>query len=334
MKHPGVTRAAAALMAVGLFAFAQEAPPVDYAKRIAELKIERRRLQDGLRATLTDDAKLIDPPTGGVLIGLPTSLVERVVAEAVAGPLKNVRLVLKKVAKMEKKDVIRAKVLFRIVTLGEYVLTVDVEEVRASMKPKVPKLTFGSNRIAVDLPVSVEAGAVKAKLKFTWDGQNLAGALCGDLSAEHDLRAVVPPIAVRVMGRFDVEAKGEQLLVKPVLAPIELAFKIEPPQKTWDFVEDLIKSRNAVCEAALRKAEVGQKVRELVSRGFTVKLPDDWVRPIVLPASFRDTVDVKGRKAGLTVKPTGVSVTKTRVWYGANLEVKSANRRTAKAAAQ
>ena len=87
---------------------AQESAPVDYAKRIADLKIERERLLNGLRATLTDDAKLVDAPPGGVLIGLPTTLVERVVAEAVAGPLRNVRLVLKDVVKLEKKDIIKA----------------------------------------------------------------------------------------------------------------------------------------------------------------------------------------------------------------------------------
>ena len=273
---------------------AQESAPVDYAKRIADLKIERERLLNGLRATLTDDAKLVDAPPGGVLIGLPTTLVERVVTEAVAGPLRNVRLVLKDVVKFEKKDIIKARFLFGMRTLGEYVLTVDVQEVTASMKPKVPKLRFGSNRIFVDLPVSVEAGAVKAKLKFTWDGRNLAGAVCGDISAEHDLDAVVPKVAVRVRGRFDLETKGEKLLVKPVLTPVEMAFKVEPQQKTWDFVEQLIKSRNGVCEAALRKAAVSQKVRDLMSREFKVTLPNNWVRPMVLPASFRDTLDMGG----------------------------------------
>ncbi len=300
-----------------------QAPTVDPTElRIEALRIERRALQDELRSLLSDDSKLTDAPAGGVLLGLPTTLVESVVSEALTGPLKNVRLSLKDVVKVRRSDVIRAKTFLGLMTLGRYALTVNVQEVKAMLKPRAPKLTFGSNRISIDLPVSVEAGDVKANLVFAWDGQKIAGALCGDLSGEHDLRATVPPVQIRLKGRFDVEPKGERLLVRPVIAPVEIAFKIEPPQQTWDFVDDLIESRNAVCQAALRKAAVGQKVRDLVAQGFKARLPTNWLHSMTLPVSFRDTVAVKGTSAGLTLTPTGVSITKTRIWYGANLVVK------------
>lgn len=269
----------------------------------------------------------MDAPPGDVLIGIPSSLVESIASEALLGPLRNVRLSLKNVVKVERSDEIQTKTFLGQMTLGRYDLTVDVREVSAVMKPKTPKLTFGSNRIAIDLPVSVEAGDVKAKLTFKWDGRNLAGMVCGDLTSEHDLRASVPPVLVRLRGRFDVEARGEQLLVKPRIAPIEVAFKVEPPQRTWDFVDGLIESKNAVCEAALRKAAVGQKVKDLVSRGFKITVPTGWLRAMALPASFRDTVDVKGASAGFAITPTGVSITTTRIWYGANVTVRKAKRK-------
>jgi len=175
--------------------------------------------------------------------------------------------------------------------------------------------------------VSLEKGEVKAKLIFKWDGRNLAGVVCGDLSGEHDLQATIPPVLVRVRGRFDVTAAGEKVIVRPRIAPVEVAFTVEPLQRTWDFVDDLIESKSAVCEAALRKAAVGQKVRDLVSRGFKVTLqPQNWLRAMALPASFRDTLDVQGTSAGLAITPTAVSITKTRIWYGANVAVRKKRR--------
>ncbi len=291
--------------------------------RIAALKTERTRLREELRSALSEDAKLEGAPRGDVLIGLPSRLVESIVAEAVEGPLRNVRLTLNDVVTLKRSDQIRTKTFLGQMTLGRYTLTVDVKQVRAVMKPGTAALTFGGNRIGIDLPVSIEAGDVKAHLSFKWDGKKLAGVVCGDLSVERDLRVSVPPVRVRVRGRFDVEAAGEQLLVKPRLSPVDAVFKVEPPKDAWDFLDTLIRSRNAACEAAIRKADVAGKVKELAGRTFTVRLPTDFVRPMTLPAAFRDTFDVRGRRAGLAITPVGVSITKTRIWYGANFAVKA-----------
>jgi len=306
-----------------VFANAQQLPTLTQTKlRIEGLKAERARLQEELRSFLSDDAKLVDAPDGAVLIGVPATLVEAIVSEALTGPLHNVRLTLKDVVKVERSDIIRAKTFLGMMTLGHYALSVNVKEVAAVMKPLTPKLTFGGNRIAFDLPVSVVSGAVKANLHFKWDGRKLAGVVCGDLTLEHDLRATVPPVAARLRGRFVLEARGEKLVVKPVIAPIHLAFRVEPQQRTWDFIDELIESKNAACEAALRKAAVGQKVKDLVARGFKVRVPTDWLQEMTLPASFKDTVDLKGATAGLFITPAGVSITKTRIWYGANLSLR------------
>jgi len=290
--------------------------------RIAGLKAEQLRLQDELRSLLPDDAKLLEAPPGGLLIGLPTSLIRVMVAEALTGPLKQVRLRLEDVVKVELEDVLRKDTFLGNLTLGRYDLAVDVKEVTAVLKPGTPTLSFGSNRISVSLPVATEAGRVKATLAFKWDGRRIAGLVCGDLSREHELRARVPPVQVTLRGRFEIEARGESVRVRPVLAPVDLAFRVEPPDETWEFIEEVVKSRNALCEAALRRAHVSQKVADLLSRGFKVRLPNTWVRPLTLPASFRDTFDVQGRSAGLVVLPTGVSLTKTRIWYGANLSLR------------
>ena len=291
--------------------------------KIEALKAERARLQNELRGSLSADARLEAAPKGDVLIGVPSELIESIVSEALTGPLRNVRLTLNDVVKVQVADEIRTKTFLGTMTLGRYELTVNVREVHAVMKPRKPVLTFGADRIAIDLPVRVESGNVKADLSFVWDGKKLAGVVCGDLTSEHQLRAAVPPIDVRLLGRFEVAAKGERLVVNPRVAPIEMAFNVQPEEKTWKFIDDLIESKNAVCEAALRKAAVGEKVKALVlAKGFKVRLPTSWLRPVTLPASIRDTVEVKGRTAGFTISSPAVSITRTRMWFGARLAIR------------
>ncbi|MEO8361547.1 MAG: hypothetical protein ABI672_16050 [Vicinamibacteria bacterium] len=325
MNRSALRLGVAVAFCAGASVFAQtlERPTVAETQiKIAGLKAERTRLQEELRAVLTDDAKLVDAPPGDILIGLPTTLVTEIASEAITGPLRNVLLTLKNVVQVNRKDTIKTKTFLGMMTLGNYDLTVNVLEVTARVKPQTPRLTFGSNRIAVDLPVNVESGNVKAKLIFKWDGKKLAGIVCGDLTSEHELQASVPPIVARLHGRLVIEARGEQLIVRPMLQPIDLAFKVEPQQSTWDFIDDLIESQNALCEAALRKAAVGDNVKALVAQGFKTKIASNWLKPITLLASFRDTVEVGHATAKLAVTPTGVSITKTRIWYGANLLVK------------
>jgi hypothetical protein len=313
----------ASLLAIRIRVADSEATTVDEVRqRIEALKTERGQLQEDLRGALPEDARLVGAPEGDVLVGLPSRLVEGIVSEALSGPLRNVRLLLSDVVKVERSDVIRTRTFLGAMTLGKYDLFVNVQEVDAIMKPGKPKLVFGANRITIELPVRVESGNVKAKIVFKWDGRRLAGVVCGDLNSEHDLRATIPPLELSVRGRFEVMAMGEQFVVRPVLAPLEMSFNVEPPQKTWDFLDDLIESKNVVCEAAIRKAAVGQKVKDLVARGFKFMLPTNWVRSIRLPATFTNSFDVKGTSAGLAVMPKGVSITKTRIWYGADVTLR------------
>jgi hypothetical protein len=297
-------------------------------RRIETLKAERESLQEELRNAMPEDARLAGAPVGGVLIGLPSRLVEGIVSEALSGPLRNVRLLLNDVVKVERSDVIRTRTFLGGMTLGKYDLFVNVQEVEAFMRPGKPKLAFGANRIAFELPVRVESGNVKAKIVFKWDGRRLAGVVCGDLNNEHELRATVPAAELILRGRFEVEARGEELVVRPVIAPLEMSFNVDPPQKTWDFLDDLIESKNVVCEAAIRRAAVGQKVKDLVARGFKFRLPTDWVRSIRLPASFRNSFEVKGTSAGLAIIPRGVSITRTRIWYGADVTLRKEGKGT------
>jgi hypothetical protein len=282
------------------------------------LRAERARLQTELRATLADDARLVAAPGGGVLVGVPTSLVRRLVRETVTGPLSRTRLDFGDIH-LKKRDEIETRKLGMNITLGFYDLQVDVKNVVATLRAGEPKLTFGAGRIAIDAPVRVEGGRARGTVSFKWDGRNVTGLLCGDLSGTHELEATIPSLALNVRGRFDIAAISDRVVARPVFAPIVVNFKVQPPQKTWDFLDTLIQSRNGVCESAIRRARVTERIREAVSQTFRAEVPRGWARPVSMPAGFEQEIYVRGQRAGLRVVPTGVSITKDRVWYGGNV---------------
>lgn len=334
MKRPGVALGVVLCVVVGavVLATAAFAPSVAPAQadaapphELALLRAERARLQNELRATLTDDARLVAAPAGGVLVGVPTSLVRTLVRETVVGPLSRVRLDFGDI-RLLKKDEIETRKLGMNITLGFYELTVDVKNVVATLRAAEPKLTFGAGRIVIDAPVAVEGGRAKGTVTFKWDGRNVTGLLCGDLSGTHELEATIPNLMLNVRGRFDIAARGDRVTARPVFAPIVVNFKVEPPEKTWDFLDGLIQSRNGMCESAIRRAQVTQKIKEAVSRTFRAEVPRTWVRPVSMPAGFEQDIYVRGQRAGLRVVPRGVSVTKDRIWYGGDVRAESRSR--------
>ncbi|MEZ5420275.1 MAG: hypothetical protein R2708_23455 [Vicinamibacterales bacterium] len=77
-------------------------------------------------------------------------------------------------------------------TLGTYDLQATVTRVRATLTPGTPRLTFGGNRVAMALPVTV-GGTARADVDFTWDGRNVAGAVCGDMQVRQAVSGAVVP---------------------------------------------------------------------------------------------------------------------------------------------
>ena len=92
-------------------------------------------------------------PDTPVRVGVPTALARDLVQRVVAGFVDQVTLDLKNL-KAKKSGKVK-----KVVTLGEYDLKVDIHRVTGKLKTGKPEVTFGGNKVAVALPVTVASGS-------------------------------------------------------------------------------------------------------------------------------------------------------------------------------
>lgn len=326
MKRTFLAGAILAVLAlIGAFAYQHylhppPPPPPDPAE-LEALRQERNVLEQRLLALTEADTSLTQAPRASLLIGVPTSVTQKLVEDAVSGLLAEVRLTLRDL-KVHKADVVKAKTALGTLTLGDYQLDVRVHEVQAVLKPGAPQMRFGGPKLGLVLPVELASGSGRATLRVQWDGRSVAGAVCGDLDLKRVLKGGVAPLRAEIRGEFQLSAEGDTVVATPHFRDIPLKLRIEPAPESWKLLDELIEAQRAVCRAALKKADVGQKLRDLVARGFPVTLPGTLLRPIRLPAGVRQDVDLAGRgRVTLTVKPFGLVAVPERFWYGGDVTV-------------
>ena len=147
-------------------------------KRWQRQRREVLRLGERLERRLREQARLRDSSGASVLVGVPAGVAERLAGEAVAGFGEGIRITLRDL-RFRKSDEVRARVLLGRRSVGRYVLSVHVHEVGALLRPGKPRLRLDSERAFVTLPVAVEDGAGRARLRFKWDGRGMAVACAG-----------------------------------------------------------------------------------------------------------------------------------------------------------
>ena len=286
---------------------------------------EVQRLGERFERRLRERARLRDSTGESVLIGVPVGVAERLAGEAVAGLASGIRLTLRDL-RFRKADEVQARLLLGRRSVGRFVLSVQVHEVHAVLRPGKPRLSFGSDRVGVTLPVAVEDGAGRARLRFKWDGRGMAGAVCGDVDVTHEVTATVPALTHTLHGALRVSVDGPALVAQPEFGDVELKLPIEPSAETWRFVEELIAGRGALCRAALGRADVPEKLREVLARGVKVTLPRRLLeRPLRLPVAVERSVSLQGRALQVDARPMDVILTPARLWYGVRVELGKAS---------
>jgi hypothetical protein len=282
---------------------------------------EVRRLGEQLDARLRESARLREGADENVVVGIPAGVAERLAGEAMAGLVPGIGLTLHDL-RFRKADEVRARLLLGRRTVGRFVLSVHVREVRAVLRPGRPRLRFDDGRVRLSLPVSVEDGEGRARLRFRWDGRGVAGAVCGDLDVTREVTATVPHRTHTLEGGLRLSVQGAALVAQPELGDVPLRVPIEPSPAAWRVVDDVIASRSALCRAALARADVPGKIRGLLDRGIRVTVPRRVLeRPLRLPLAVERSVSVGGRELRLEARPRDVSVGPARLWYGVQVEV-------------
>jgi len=312
--------AVAALLFAGGFVYARffMGPSPEELER---LRREQRSLSEQLEGRLQARALAWEAPEATVLVSIPARVAEKLAGQVVAGLLREVRLRLRDLD-VRKQDDVRAGALAGRRVLGRFDVSVHLAEVRARLRPGRPRLTFAHDRVDVALPVTIAEGSGSGRLRLEWDGRGMGGAVCGDFEATLDVAGRVTPVTHTLEGVFRLSAEEKAVVAKPEFGEVKLRVPIEPSPETWRAVDEVIAQRGAVCRAALRAADVREKLEALLARGLSVTLPRNVLaREIRLPAVVERPVELKERSMRLEVRPSGLRLEPTRLWYGAAVEV-------------
>jgi hypothetical protein len=254
-------------------------------------------------------------PDTPVRVGVPTSLARDLVERLVAGFVDQVTLELKNL-KVKKSGTVR-----KVVTIGQYDLRVDIHEVSGRLKTGKPEVTFGGDKVALALPVTVASGSGRATIHFKWDGRNVAGATCGDIEVSQDVSGGVRPDTYPVRGGLVLSATAQEILARPTFPRLKVNLKVVPSEQSWAAVDRILGDKGGVCGYVIDKVDVRGIVQRLVDKGFGVRLPTDKIKPIAVPVGIEPTMQVRGQPVALSIQVGDLAITEDIIWLGARVGV-------------
>lgn len=283
-------------------------------RQIAALDTERTALRARLEALLTRDPRLDGMPDTPVRVAVPTSLARDLVTRVLTGTTDRVTLDLRNL-RVRRTGSVR-----RVVTLGDYDLRVNVTRVRATLAPGPPQLTFGSNRIALAMPVTL-GGTGVAAVDFTWDGRTVAGAVCGDMRVAQSVSGTVVPRTYQVAGAVELTSTPTAILARPRLPALRVHVDVEPSPASWAALQQILEAKRGLCGVVLDRVDVMGVVKRLIARGFNVRIPTERVRPMALPVAIEPTMVVRGEPVALGIRVGELAITEHAIWLGAHVSV-------------
>jgi hypothetical protein len=293
--------------------------PVALEREIAQLS----RTRDSLRTLVYDAALSSDvldgQPEGDVLIGLPTPFVDRVVRSVVQGWFREVEIRLPQL-NLRKSGELKARIgILGRRRLGEYHLRVRLDDVRGRLQPGAPELTFGGDVITITLPVRVAGGTGIAHIKADWKSRGLAGPVCGGMTVERNVTGQVRARTYVARGRLVLKAVDGAVLADPDFPGLAIRLFVDPSARSVAALDSLLKSRGGLCGFAIDKSKASERIQALVGRGFNVKIPQRFFRPIRLPIAVETAVPLKDRRLALQVTPRQLTVQPSTIWIAADV---------------
>ncbi len=283
--------------------------------QIAALDTERSALRARLEDLVERDPHLVGMPETPVRVAVPTTLVRDLMERVVAGVADRVTLTLSNI-RVRKTGSVR-----RVVTLGDYDLKVTVKQVQARLHAGTPRLTFGSNRIAIALPVGIASGTGHAEVDFAWDGRTIGGPVCGDMHLVPAVTGTVVPRNYRLSGSLHLQATDTEIVVQPRLPRLGVRIDVAPSAESWAAAQKVLDDRRGLCGFVLDRVDVLGAVERLIKRGFNVRLPTEKVTSMALPVAVEPTLLVRGTPVALGIRVGELVITEQAIWLGAHVSV-------------
>jgi hypothetical protein len=278
--------------------------------------------QDSLRARAAElvaqDQRLQALPKGDVVLSVPTvflrSVIERVFDDVVDDVTLSLSGIKAHVAKTVKK----------VVTIGEFVLDVEIHEVVGKLQPGQPDVRFGENRVSLSLPITLSEGHGAATVHFVWDGKNVAGLTCGDMDVTQKVEGNVIPAQYVVSGSMSLAIRENEIVCTPDFPETKLRIRVTPSQASWASVNAILAEKHGMCGWVLDKVNVPALLEGIVKeKGFNVPLPVNRIKPFVLPAGVRDSVTIGTKVLTFGTRTNTLRIDPDAIWYSADVTVNS-----------
>ncbi len=294
------------------------ASPKQLQAQLTALEAERDLLRTKLDALMQNDPIIQGMPTTPVRVGVPTELARELITKVVSGFVDQVTLELKNL-KVKKTGNVK-----KVVSIGQYDLQVKIHKVTGKLKTGKPDVTFGGNKVSLELPVRVVSGSGRATIDFKWDGKNVSGAVCGDMEITQEVSGGVKPASYPVAGALVLSATTREILASPQFPMIKVNLKVEPSKESWSAVEKILADKEGVCGYVVEKVNVLKIVQALIDKGFNVRLPTEKIKPLAVPVGIAPTLKVRDQTVTVSVKVGKLAITEAMIWLGADVVLEKA----------
>jgi hypothetical protein len=293
---------------------------------LPQLRAEQAALSQRLTAAVQRDplASRVLGARADVVMAIRTDFVESLLAEVAHQYFDDVVLDLEAVH-ADADGEVRTKTPFGRVKLGEWRLAATVESLRGRIRAGHPRLRLEADRLEVDMPVAVRPAPGRISLAFDWDSSGLANAVCRDFE-------VARVVEGRVLGqehRLELVirlASGDGFLsATPELADRGVRLRVDLTPESWAAVERELSAQDSLgrCGILLKPERVLAELRALAARGIEVRLPEELLRGVKLPAQFAQEVRLGSRAVELLLRRPSLHVDSQLVWSTARVSAKA-----------
>lgn len=280
---------------------------------VVTLTAERDRLRAEVVGAVNLDPRLTGGPDKPLRIGIPTTLARTLVSTLVAGVTDHVSLTLGNL-RIRRQGEVR-----RVVSLGDFDLTLRVKQVNVKLGAGVPDLQFGGNEMRMAMPVRVESGTGTAEIDFLWHARGISNAVCGDMSMLEVVTGTVTPAVYRLAGTLQLSTTDDAIIVTPRMPALRIRVRVVPSKASWDLVEKALDAKRGLCGFVIDRVNIPEGLEGLLARGFSVRLPIEKIRPMAVPIGFAQILMVRGTPVRIGVKAGGVVITSDMIWLGADV---------------
>jgi hypothetical protein len=291
------------------------------------LEATQARLEQRLDKALVKDplvaAAFADP--GQVVVTMRAQLIEELVRAVARDYLDNVVLDLEDVNAHSSGEIRKDTFLGRV-KVGEWDVLVDLEKMVGTLRVGVPTVALRPpDFVDLVLPVDVLESKGAATLRFKWDSKGVANAVCRDFEVTQRIKGRVLGQTHQLKGALRLTSDGETVIATPVFPDRKVRLRMDLSRESWTDIEAALRAQNTFdrCGMALKPADALERLKAMASQGIAVKLPESILRPVRLPASLSESVQLRDGEVSLSLRALKLRVENATLWSSAEVQVRA-----------